>query len=143
MTSDLLVDTCVAIWLVEGLSLSRQAATALNDCFDGHGFVVISAVTAWEFGMLEARGRLGFASGALDAYKHLCALPGTRSAELTPEILVASSNLPGAPHGDPFDRILMATARAMDLTVLTSDRKILACAEAGFLAAIPCHPIRT
>ncbi|WP_175577834.1 type II toxin-antitoxin system VapC family toxin [Mongoliimonas terrestris] len=143
MISDLLVDTCVAIWLLEGRTLSRKGTIALNESVDLQRSVVLSPVVAWEFGMLEARRRLALRFDALSAYRVLSTLPATRTIDLTPEILVASTQLPGSPHGDPFDRIVMATARLEGLTVLTSDRKILAYADAGYIAAIPCSPIRS
>lgn len=93
--------------------------------------------------MLEARRRLELRYDALSAYRALSTLPATRTIDLTPEILVESTRLPGSPHKDPFDRIVMATARLEGLTVLTSDREILAYANAGYIAAIPCSPIRS
>jgi PIN domain nuclease of toxin-antitoxin system len=57
---------------------------------------------------------------------------------LNPTILVSSSNLPGVIHGDPMDRILIATARALDLVLVTSDRPILKYAEAGHLRTLAC-----
>jgi PIN domain nuclease of toxin-antitoxin system len=51
---------------------------------------------------------------------------------LTPEVSVESVQLTGF-HGDPADRILVATARLEDLTLATRDRRILAWSEAGNL----------
>lgn len=45
---------------------------------------------------------------------------------LSPEISVASSRLPGKFHGDPADRILAASARLHDLSIVTHDERILA-----------------
>jgi PIN domain nuclease of toxin-antitoxin system len=45
---------------------------------------------------------------------------------------------PGAPPRDPADRIVIATARALGLQLVTRDRAILAYADAGHVAAIPC-----
>ncbi len=61
-----------------------------------------------------------------------------RLSPLTPAIMVSSSNLPGNIHDDPMDRILIATARALDLVLVTSDRPILAYARAGHLRALAC-----
>jgi PIN domain nuclease of toxin-antitoxin system len=52
--------------------------------------------------------------------------------------MVSSSNLPGQIHGDPMDRILIATARALNLILVTSDRPILRYAEAGHLRTLAC-----
>ena len=50
---------------------------------------------------------------------------GLRVIELTPEIAMESCNLPGDFHKDPADRIIVATARTHNLTLLTKDRKII------------------
>ena len=50
---------------------------------------------------------------------------GLRVVELTPEIAMESCNLPGSFHKDPADRIIVATARIRNLTLLTKDGKIL------------------
>ncbi|MCC5847257.1 MAG: type II toxin-antitoxin system VapC family toxin [Verrucomicrobia bacterium] len=45
---------------------------------------------------------------------------------VTPEIAVRSYNLGDHFHGDPADRIITATALVHNLTLVTSDRKLLA-----------------
>ncbi len=50
---------------------------------------------------------------------------GLRVVKLTPEIAMESCNLPGSFHKDPADRILVATARIRNLTLLPKDGKIL------------------
>jgi len=44
---------------------------------------------------------------------------------LTPEIALESSNLPGKLEGDPADRIIVATARAWNATLLTEDHRLI------------------
>ena len=63
---------------------------------------------------------------------------GLAWASLSPEVLVASSFLPGELHGDPADRILVATARTFGRRLMTRDRRLLSYAAAGHLEAIPC-----
>ncbi len=46
--------------------------------------------------------------------------------ELTPEIALEANRLPGRFHRDPADQILVATARELNLPLLTADAKILA-----------------
>jgi PIN domain nuclease of toxin-antitoxin system len=65
-------------------------------------------------------------------------LPGVQAQQLTPDILIESSLLPGQLHGDPADRIIIATARALDLTVVTRDRHILDYADKGHVRALAC-----
>ena len=54
------------------------------------------------------------------------ATPGLSLIPLSPEIAIQSRRLPGQFHGDPADRILVATARVTGARLMTSDRKILA-----------------
>ncbi|WP_203434333.1 hypothetical protein [Nitrosococcus halophilus] len=63
------------------------------------------------------------------------AAPELGLATLEPDILIDSSRLPGAFHGDPADRIIAATARDLGACLLTRDGKILEYAARGFLAA--------
>lgn len=55
------------------------------------------------------------------------ALPVRRSRVLpiSPRIAIESSRLPAPFHKDPADRLIVATARFHQLTVITSDHKIL------------------
>lgn len=48
----------------------------------------------------------------------------TRLLPLSPEIALDSCNLPGEFHKDPADRLIVATARVYDITLVTKDRKI-------------------
>ena len=51
--------------------------------------------------------------------------PGIHLIDLTPQIAIASTQLPSPFHRDPADQIIVATARTYDLEILTTDRKIL------------------
>lgn len=138
MIEDLLLDTCAAIWLVEGAPFSDAAVAAFNRSASAGRATFASAVTAWEIGMLISRGRLPSPVSPLAWYHRLLGLPLIAETGLSADILIASSYLPGNPHGDPFDRIIVATARERGLTILTRDAKILAYAEAGHVSAIAC-----
>jgi PIN domain nuclease of toxin-antitoxin system len=63
---------------------------------------------------------------------------GIRPAPLTPDIAIDASQLPGEPHGDPADRMIVATARHLGASVVTRDSRILAYARRGHVAAIRC-----
>jgi PIN domain nuclease of toxin-antitoxin system len=58
--------------------------------------------------------------------------------ELTPEVLISSSYLPGSPPRDPADRIIAATARVQGYRLVTRDRLLLDYAEAGHVEALAC-----
>jgi PIN domain nuclease of toxin-antitoxin system len=64
--------------------------------------------------------------------------PGLRLAEMPPEVLMASSFLPGTPPRDPADRILAATAREYGYRLMTRDGPLLTYAGQGHLHVIAC-----
>jgi PIN domain nuclease of toxin-antitoxin system len=51
--------------------------------------------------------------------------PGMQLLELTPQIAIESTKLPGSFHRDPADQIIVATARVYDSPLLTADRRIV------------------
>ncbi len=131
----LLLDTCAALWFAEG-ELSEPALERLLTA-TGAG-VFISPVTGWEVGLLSQVGKLRYLSDPQAWYSGLLALPGIIEAPFTGAMAIAAYQLPGDLHKDPADRLLIATARAMCIPILTSDRKILRYAEAGHVQAVEC-----
>ncbi len=87
---------------------------------------------------MAARGRLNLLMGPERWFQRLLEAPGLRLANLPPVILIASSYLPGAPPADLADRILAATAREYDYTLVTRDRPLLEYAAQGHLKALAC-----
>jgi PIN domain nuclease of toxin-antitoxin system len=61
-----------------------------------------------------------------------------RQAALTPEIAIDASYLSGELHGDPGDRLLIATARHLGVPIVTRDRRIIDYAAAGWVRVIAC-----
>ncbi|HWL53125.1 MAG TPA: type II toxin-antitoxin system VapC family toxin [Chthoniobacteraceae bacterium] len=87
--------------------------------------VALAAISLWEVSMLVAKGKI-ILPVPIQKWMEL-SLPDGRVEVLpiTPEIAVDSCHLPSDFHGDPADRLIVATARAHELTVATSDEKIL------------------
>jgi PIN domain nuclease of toxin-antitoxin system len=104
------------------------------------GKVLVSAISVWEVGMLEAKGRVRFTVEVGEWVRRALAAPGVHLAPLTPEIALDSTRLPEPVHGDPADRILVATARRMGATLVTRDTKILDYGRQGLLSVIDATP---
>lgn len=85
-----------------------------------------------------ARGRLAAARSPTSIFGDVIATAGVKVEALSPEVLIESSFLPGSLHSDPADRILIATARAFDLTLVTRDQLILDYARSGHVRALAC-----
>jgi PIN domain nuclease of toxin-antitoxin system len=138
MKSDLLLDTCAAIWLAQGAFLESTALKALSEANADGRALRLSLITAWEIGLLAKSGCLAMAASPVALFQAFLRLPGVHAQQLTSDILIDSSLLPGSLHGDPADRIIIATARAHDLTIVTRDRLILDYAEKGHVRALAC-----
>jgi PIN domain nuclease of toxin-antitoxin system len=132
----LLVDTHTLIWMMEEApALGPQAIEALNKA-GRENRIAVSAITPWEIGLLVSKGRLKLGSDVMKWINDALARPGVRLAPLEPEIAVASTRLPWEAHGDPADRILVATARHLGATLVTADSALLEFARQGHFVAI-------
>ncbi|MGL4487887.1 MAG: type II toxin-antitoxin system VapC family toxin [Rhizobiaceae bacterium] len=132
-----MLDTCTIIFGANGTAMNVTAVKAIDTAIDS-GDIRISPVSAWELGLLMSRNRIASTSEPLDFFNETLIRTLAKVCELTPEILVNSCYLPGVIHRDPMDRILIATARAHDLTIVTSDRAILDYGAAGHVKTLEC-----
>lgn len=129
----ILLDTHSLLWLTDGdVRLGRQARQAIEDapalCF--------SAITAWELAMLVAGAKLALPVTPATMLNKLTEDGRIIEVPVGTEIALDAGAMPRTIHGDPCDRIIMATARALNCPLLTADRKILAYAAAGHVRAI-------
>ncbi|HXC24631.1 MAG TPA: type II toxin-antitoxin system VapC family toxin [Gemmatimonadaceae bacterium] len=138
----LLLDTHVWWRYMEGDATLPSPIQRAIDAAVREYRVYVSAHSAWELGMLEAKGRLQFVNGAESWIRQAIALPGMHVKSVTIKIAYESTRLPGAIHGDPADRFLIATARVMGWTLVTADAVILAYANAGHVSVLDARPQR-
>lgn len=121
-----LIDTHVAIWwLSDDRKLDKAHARILERAERSGDAVALSPISFLEIAVLVERGRFAI-SGAIEAFladleAHITVFP------LTYAIAIESTRLGARMHGDPADRLIVATARCHSLTLLTSDRKLIAC----------------
>ena len=101
------------------------------------GFIRLS-LRLPEIGLLVSRNRLSLGTTPQRWFARILAMPNVHLAELSPDILMASSFLPGKPPRDPADRILLATARDLGATLVTRDRLLLKYGEDGHASTLPC-----
>jgi PIN domain nuclease of toxin-antitoxin system len=131
--SELLLDTCALIWLANGQQIapdSREVLEAQN--------IHISPISAWEIANLVRKNRIAFTLSVAGWFEHAKGKLAAATPQLTVDILINSCSLPGLPPTDPADRIIIATAREADMTVVTRDKKILAYSRAGHVRAMVC-----
>jgi PIN domain nuclease of toxin-antitoxin system len=133
-----LLDTCAVIWLAEGEPLAKPALEALGAVAARGLDTLVSPITAWEVGLLVSRGRLQMLTTPQRWFTRVLGFPGMQLAEMSPELLIAASFLPGKPPRDPADRIIVATARDLGATLITRDRVLLDYGAQGHLSVLAC-----
>lgn len=120
----MLLDTHVLVWLALGdTALGKNARARIDTALRASesAGLAVSAISFWEIAMLDSKGRL-----TLDAtttrrrsmQSGIVELPidgaiGIRAVEIE------------AFHGDPADRMIVATALASNRPLMTADREIL------------------
>jgi PIN domain nuclease of toxin-antitoxin system len=133
----LLLDTHVWIWLMDGAAgkLTTEIRSRIQAAA-GKGQVYVSAISVWEVATLEARGKITLSMDCRTWVDRALGAPGVKFAELTAAIAVDSTRLPDGLHGDPADRILVATARALHGTLVTRDRLVLEYSRKGHVHTV-------
>lgn len=124
MTVRLLLDTHIWIWSLENpRKLSKKVRAALGS---PNSELWLSPISVWEFLLLVERGRVRL-RGTTTARAWLddsFAQAPIQEAPMTREVAVVSCTLPFV-HDDPADRFIAATAAVYDLTLVTSDERLL------------------
>jgi PIN domain nuclease of toxin-antitoxin system len=136
MNSPLLLDTHIWIWVNNAEKTLTTTTQKIIDLATQNQGIYISAITLWEISTLAKKGRIILNMPCLHWMKEALALPGITLLPISPEIAVESNELPEDFHGDPADRILVATARIERLTLVTRDQKILDYGKKDFVSVL-------
>jgi PIN domain nuclease of toxin-antitoxin system len=126
----LLLDTHVWIWsLVSPERLVRRVAKALESRSNE---LWLSPISIWEALLLVEKGKLTLEGDVDDWFHAALEEAPLREAPLTREIALETRHVE-LPYRDPADRFLLATARVLDLTLVTADERLLAAKAARVL----------
>lgn len=127
----LLLDTHIWLWaLLDPDRLSASVRAALQS---GENELWLSPISVWEATLLAERGRVRIETEPQTWVRQLLDAMPRREATVTNDIAIMSRQLTLS-HQDPADRFLAATARAMGLTLVTADERLLGCTEYDVMA---------
>jgi len=115
-----LLDTHVVLWLAANSPLLSDKAKAV--ILDPAAEKCVSIASAWEVAIKLGTGKLQLTGGLSEFYR-MVDDNGFLMLAVEREYLQQISTLPDY-HRDPFDRLLLATAIAEELTIITADENI-------------------
>ena len=121
----IVVDTHIWVWWIHGDAALSAPTRELLDSSEQSG-IGVSAISCWEVAKLVERQRLSLPCPVFDWIQQALSYPGVRLLDLSPRVCVESTQLPGTFHRDPADQIIVATARVLDVPIVTMDARILA-----------------
>ncbi|MCY3793360.1 MAG: type II toxin-antitoxin system VapC family toxin [Gammaproteobacteria bacterium] len=119
-----LLDTHVLIWWLNDLTRLSPQQREVVEAASPDAPMHVSDISLWEVAMLQSLGRIRLALPLREWLDGAVAPPLVRRHGISPAIAAEVAALPDSFHRDPADRILVATARVLGATLLTSDRRI-------------------
>lgn len=127
----LLLDTHIWIWMtLEPTRLSRRVARALDN---PENRLWLSPISVWELLMLSQKGRIELDEDPVAwAHRSIEQLQ-LQEAPLTFDVALESPALT-LPQSDPSDRLIAASAKVFDLTLVTADEKLITALGVNVLA---------
>ena len=129
-------DTHVWYWIIIGSDkVPRKIRNKINSAIPA-GNIKVSIISAWEIAMLESKGRIKMHINCLDWIKKALAAPSIALCNLTPDIIYESIHLPGSMHNDPADKMIIASARILNATLVTIDKNIVDYSKCGYIKTL-------
>jgi len=114
----ILLDTHAFLWWIANSARLSQAAH--QSIADETNDILISAASAWEIATKNRIGKLPEAEAVAFDVAGTIANQGFEELAITVDDAERAGRLPG-PHGDPFDRVLIAQALVRNLAVVSID----------------------
>jgi PIN domain nuclease of toxin-antitoxin system len=120
----ILLDTHIWVWWAN--NSAQLSANHRRDIFQHRASGLgVSVISWWEVAKLVEKNRLSLSLAVKDWIDAALSLPDVVLLPLSPEIAVESTRLPQSPHGDPADQLIVATARILNIELLTADQRLI------------------
>ncbi len=120
----LLLDTCCIIWAISNPSSLSKVASDLLRAEESE--VYVSPMSSAEIACASERGRIKLDQHWKTWFRHYIDLNKWQLENIDLSVVEEAYSLPEFLHDDPVDRIMVATARLKNFSLLTADKKILA-----------------
>ena len=119
----IILDTHILVWLDQDHDALGPDARSMITREHAKERLGVSAISFWEIGMLIAKKRLKFVMD-LDVWRGELLAAGFVEIPIDGRISIVAAQLTRF-HGDPADRLLVATALNHNARLVSADKKIL------------------
>ena len=116
-----LLDTHVWLWWLLGSTQLPKKEREELDRLASRGSLSVAAVSLWETQLLHSKGRLTLHQPFDIWLREAAAANVVQTLPLDVEVAIALDGLPASFHGDPADRLIVATARTHRIPLATHD----------------------
>lgn len=124
MADAAVADTNALIYRAAGPArlLSRRAADHFDACDRQQAMMFVPAAAIWELSMLARVGQVNLGRSPRLFFRDLFSNSAYQALDVTPEQVYDASEL--GFNRDPFDGLIVAAARSLDLPLITRDEVI-------------------
>ena len=120
---NLLLDTCAFIWAISDPDKIPSGVQKI--LIDPSSVIWFSPITCAEIACLVERKRITLRMHWKTWFDMYTKQNEWSAADINVPIIQDAFSLPGTFHADPADRIMAATARIHDMTLITADPKLI------------------
>ncbi|MDF1653870.1 MAG: type II toxin-antitoxin system VapC family toxin [Coxiellaceae bacterium] len=134
--SGIILDTHAWIWYAnKDHSITKTTRQKIHQAGIDHQ-LYIASISLWEIAMLVAHKRITISMPYLEWIETSMHHMMLQSIALTPQIANDSCELLGKFHGDPADRLIVASTRVNNLTLVTKDKAIVRYAKDKYVKVL-------
>lgn len=112
------------IWLWSLLEPQRLVPPVTKALMTNGGKLWLSSISVWETTVLAEKRRIELNRPTREWLSQALRKAPVHEASITFEVATAAAEIE-LPHRDPADRLILATAKVFDLTLITADRTLL------------------
>ncbi|MBV9749101.1 MAG: type II toxin-antitoxin system VapC family toxin [Acetobacteraceae bacterium] len=132
----ILIDTHVLLWAMNEPERLGEEARRILESASETDEIDISAISGWEIAMLADKERIRLKMPVRRWMERAQSALRLRVIPIDMAIAIDAGSLPGDVHGDPGDRLLIATARSLGCPLVTVDRAVLAYGRLGHVRVL-------
>lgn len=132
----ILLDTHVLLWAISEPNKLSTTVKQYIDVAQQNKLLLLSSISLWEIAMLEQKKRIDIRQPLKTFLESIINIQGLAIKDNSIEVAVESNLLADSFNNDPADRLIVATAKYYNATLLTRDQKILAWAEQGAIETL-------